>query len=102
MDGFEGAIISIGPLTDKVLHKFNLPDSVIPRLRVLSQKHKSSDWQFILRNQEWGFTYEQAVNISEAMKHDITGKQGFKIVQVSLRRYLPESYTLTDRRLHQG
>ena len=84
MDGFGGTIISIGPFTDKVLKKFDLPDTLIPRLRVLTQRHKDSDWQFVLRSLEWGFTYEQVVNIAEAMKHDITLKPGFKVIQVSL------------------
>ena len=102
MDRFDGAIISIGALTDKILRKFNLPDNVIPRLRVLTQKHKSSDWQFILRGTEWGFTYEQAVNIAEAMKHDITGEGGFKIVRVSSWHHLPISCTLANYPLLSG
>jgi len=35
MDEFDGAIISIGLLTDMVFHKFNLSDIFIPHLCVV-------------------------------------------------------------------
>jgi hypothetical protein len=72
VDGYEGAIVSIGPLTDTVLDRFQLDDSLIPRLRKLTQNFRSSRWEQKLREREWALSYEQAVNISRALQGDIS------------------------------
>ena len=41
-DGFQGAIISVGPETDQVLGYHRIDDDIIPCLHVLSQNVKSS------------------------------------------------------------
>ena len=70
-DGFGGALISLGPQTDAVLDRFNLDDTLLPRLRVLTTTVRSSKWEATLRRSQWGLSYEQAVNLSKAMLADI-------------------------------
>ncbi|KIL56719.1 hypothetical protein M378DRAFT_16816 [Amanita muscaria Koide BX008] len=82
-DGFRGALISIGPATDTVLKQFGIQDAFIPRLRVLSQTVRSSQWQFKLRTAEYGLTFEQSMNIAEAMEHDILRRPGFEFKKVT-------------------
>jgi hypothetical protein len=74
VDGFGGAIISIGPQTDAALQHFGFSDRMIPRLRVLMQNSKSTAWKARLNSDEFGMTLEQAKNIARAMENDITGK----------------------------
>lgn len=71
LDGFDGTIIAIGPRTDAVLDRFNLPDTLIPRLRVLTQNRRSSQWEATLRTDRWGLSYEQAANLASAMAEDL-------------------------------
>lgn len=70
-DGFGGAIISLGPHTDAVLDHFNLSDTLLPRLRVLTTTVRSSKWEATLRGDQWGLGYDQAINLSNAMLADI-------------------------------
>jgi len=72
MDRYHGAIVSIGPLSDAVLDRFGISDLVIPKLRVLTQTIRSSRWEETLRKGDWGLTYEQAANLSQAMYTDIS------------------------------
>lgn len=65
------AIISIGPATDQVIQRFNLDDTIITRFRYLTQTVRSSRWEDVLRSGKWGFTFEQAVKISEALQSDL-------------------------------
>jgi hypothetical protein len=74
-DGFQGAIISIGPETDAVIDRFGLNDSLVPRLRVLTRNIRSSHWESVLRTPHWGLSYEQAANLAKAMQADISGRQ---------------------------
>lgn len=66
-------IISIGPQTDAALDRFHMKDSVVPRLRGMTQNNRSSRWEEVLRN-EWGLTFEQAVTISRALQLDLSGQ----------------------------
>ena len=66
-DGFAGAIISIGPETDRVLTKWKLPDDFIPHLRVLSQTVQSSHWKDMLHTADYGLTLKQASQVSDSM-----------------------------------
>ena len=70
-DGYQGAIISIGTETDSVLDRFDLDDSLIPRLRVLTQTVRSSRWERVLRSHRFGLAYEQAAKLTDAMLKDI-------------------------------
>jgi hypothetical protein len=85
-DGFQGAIISIGPHTDAALDRFGLDDNLVPRLRVLTRTVRDTKWERTLRTVHWGLSYEQAVNLADAMKHDIKVQQGQQ-VQVSHYHY---------------
>lgn len=71
--GFEGAIISIGPETDAMIEYFRLADTVVPRLRDLTQTVRSSRWEEVLRV-KWGLTFEQASKISTAMQSDLAAR----------------------------
>ena len=73
MDGFHGAIISIGTQTDSVLDRFDLGDSIVPRLRVLMQTVRSGRWEAILRSSQFGLSYEQASKLTDAMMKDLGG-----------------------------
>ena len=79
--------MSIGPETDSVLSQYKIPDDFIPRLRVLSQTVRSSNWKYKLRTADYGLTLEQALHVSEAMVHDIENKPGFRI-QVASTSFL--------------
>jgi hypothetical protein len=74
-DGFQGAIISLGPETDAVIDRFGLDDSLVPRLRLLTRQVRSSRWESILRTPHWGLSYEQSANLTKAMQADICGRQ---------------------------
>ena len=74
-DGFQGALISIGPETDAVIDRLGLNDSLIPCLRVLTHTVRSSRWESVLRTPHWGLSYEQAANFAKAMQADISGRQ---------------------------
>ena len=88
MDGFNGAIISLGPETDGLMKKYGFPDTFIPCLHVLSRQVRSSDWQSTLRSRDWGLTLEQLTNIAKAMEHDIMGKPGLQYIKVE---HVPDS-----------
>ena len=60
-------IISIGTETDSVLDRFDLDDSLIPRLRVLMQTVRSSRWERVLKSHRFGLAYEQAAKLTDAM-----------------------------------
>jgi hypothetical protein len=81
-DGFNSAIISFGPETDSVLDRFQLSDSLLPRLRVLTMTIRSSRWEAVLRADQWGLSYEQAVNLSGALLADIKHE---RFVQTKVR-----------------
>ena len=83
-DGFQGALISIGPETDAVIDWFGLNDNLVPRLRVLTCKIRSSRWETVLRTPDWGLSYEQSANLAKAMHTDICGHQN-QAIQVLLR-----------------
>ena len=85
VDGFEGAIIAFGPETDSILDRFELGDHLIPRLRVLTTTVRSSRWEAVLRTEEWGLNYEQAVKLSGALLADIK-RQRFLQAKVSIIR----------------
>ena len=85
-DGFQGVIISIGPHTDAALDRFGLDDNLVPRLRVLTRTVHDTKWEQTLWTVHWGLSYEQAVNLADAMKHDIKVQQG-QPVQVSHYHY---------------
>ena len=74
-DGFQGAIISIGPETDAIIDRFGLDDSLVPHLRVLTRQVRSSRWETVLRTPKWGLSYEQSANLAGAMRADICGRQ---------------------------
>jgi hypothetical protein len=78
LDGFDGAIIAFGPETDSVIDRFLLSDGLLPRLRILTTTVRSSRWEAVLRGEDWGMTYEQAVNLSRALLADIKNQ---KLVQ---------------------
>lgn len=72
---FGGALISLGPQTDALLQRFHFDDSIVRRLRILTQTVRSSRWEEVLRtDSEWGLTFEQASKISDALSLDITGR----------------------------
>ena len=71
VDGFQGAIISIGAQTDGILDRFDLDDSIVPQLRVLTQTVRSSRWEAVLRSSQFGLTYEQASKLTDAILKDI-------------------------------
>jgi hypothetical protein len=75
VDGFQGTIISIGTQTDSILDRFDLDDSLIPRLRVLTQMVRSSRWEAVLRSSQFGLSYEQASKLTDAMMKDLGGVQ---------------------------
>jgi hypothetical protein len=83
-DGFQGALISIGPETDAVIDRFGLNDNLVPRLRVLTRKIRSSRWETVLRTPDWGLSYEQSANLAKAMQADICGRHS-QAIQVLLR-----------------
>jgi hypothetical protein len=74
-DGFHGALISIGPETDAVIDRFGLDDNLLPRLRVLTHRVRSSRWETVLRTPHWGLSYEQSANLAGAMRADICGRR---------------------------
>jgi hypothetical protein len=76
VDGFQGAIISIGPQTDSILDRFDLDNDLVPCLRVLTQTIHSGKWEATLRTSCFGLTYEQAPKLTNAMLNDIRGEQG--------------------------
>lgn len=65
------AIIDIGDKTNAIIDRFQLGDGIIPRLRKLACDTRSGRWEAVLRGPEWGLTYEQAVNLSQAMMLDL-------------------------------
>jgi len=73
MDGFQGTIFSIGTQTDSILDRFDLDDSLIPRLRVLTQTVRSSKWEASLRGSKFMLSYEQASKLTNAMMKDLGG-----------------------------
>ena len=73
MDGFQGTIISIGTQTDSILDRFDLDDSLIPWLRVLTQTVWSSKWEASLRGSKFMLSYEQASKLTNAMMKDLGG-----------------------------
>lgn len=81
-DEFGGAIISIGPNTDAVFDRFQLDDTLLPKLRALTNTVRSSKWESVLRSTKWGLDYEQASKLSSAMIADITKGP---LVQVKVR-----------------
>ncbi|KAG6875862.1 hypothetical protein C0992_001988 [Termitomyces sp. T32_za158] len=72
-DGFEGTIVSIGPATDALLDQYGLPDSLIPRLRVLTQNVRNTAWEGVLRRKGSQFNIDSklARKISKALHHDL-------------------------------
>jgi hypothetical protein len=97
-DGFQGAIISIGPHTDAALDRFGLGDNLVPCLCVLTRTIHDTKWEWTLQTVHWGLSYEQAVNLADAMKHDIRVQQGQQ-VQVS-HYYNYFTFYLTLRASH--
>ena len=93
-DGFQGAIISVGPETDQVLGYHGIDDDIIPRLRVLAQTVKSSHWKFKLRDPQYKLTTEQAVDIAEAMMNDFMRKPGIEFQKVILENFDLYVYSL--------
>lgn len=67
----EEYIISIGPQTDFLVDYFRLSDSLIPRLRDLAQKVRSSKWEAALTSPAWGLDHVQAAELSKALFADI-------------------------------
>ncbi|KAF8327690.1 hypothetical protein F5887DRAFT_924648 [Amanita rubescens] len=65
------AIIDIRDRTNAVIDRFQLGDGIIPRLRKLACETRSGRWEAVMRGPEWGLSYEQAVNLSQAMMADI-------------------------------
>lgn len=88
---FTGPIISLGPQTDAALDRFRLNDSLVPRLRGLTQTIRSSRWEEVLRT-EWGLTFEQAVTISGALRSDLSGYS----TPVEVNSVLYYRHNLTD------
>jgi hypothetical protein len=95
VDGFDGAIISIGPQTDAVLDHFKLDDAIIPRLRVLTRKVRNTQWESVLRTPQWGLSYEQASSLSRAMLADLKHRTP-KTVRVSFFSLDILAYNLAD------
>jgi hypothetical protein len=92
-NGFQGALISIGPKTDAVIDWFGLNDSLVPHLRVLTSNICSSYWESILRTPHWGLSYEQATNLAKAIQADISGHQNqdlqvFLLFSMNFSRWL--------------
>ena len=82
-DGFQGALIGIGPETNAVIDRFGLNDNLVPCLWVLTCKIRSSCWETVLRTPDWGLSYEQSANLAKAMQADICGHQS-QAIQVLL------------------
>jgi hypothetical protein len=95
-DEFRGAIVSLGPHTDIVLDRFNLNDTLVPRLRTLSTTVRSSKWEATLRSAQWGLSHDQAANLSSAMIADIKNEQFVRIKVHSYVHFCPIS-TFIDR-----
>ena len=93
-NGFQGALISIGPETDAVIDRFGLNDNLVPRLRVLTCKILSSRWETVLRTPNWGLSYEQSTNLAKAMQADICGHQS-QAIQVFASLFSEFSWWLT-------
>src|ERR1700733_13196361 len=91
-DGFGGVIISFGPNTDNILDQFQLDDSLVPRLHVLTKKVRSTGWEAMLRTPYWGLTYERASNLSRAMLADINGgpTQNIQVCFLSRQTYIQQ------------
>lgn len=64
-------LLSIGPHTDAVLDRFGLDDKVLLKLHELISSVRSSRWEVALRSPKWDLTYEQAVNLSKALRSDL-------------------------------
>jgi hypothetical protein len=62
---------AFGPNTDAALLKFGFNDDIIPRLRVLTEKYKSTVWASKLMSGKFSMTSEQATYIARALEKDI-------------------------------
>ena len=49
-----------------------MSDMIIPKLRHLTQTVHHTKWEAALHTTDWGFIYEQASNLAQAMNIDIT------------------------------
>ncbi|KAF9231996.1 hypothetical protein BU15DRAFT_81740 [Melanogaster broomeanus] len=64
-------IISIGPHTDAVIDRFKLGDEVLPKICELVCSIRSSHWEAVFRSPKWDLTYEQAANLTSALRADL-------------------------------
>lgn len=71
IDITEEPIISLGPRTDAILDRFELDDTLIPKLRNMIKTVRSTRWEAVLRTPEWGLSFEQAVSLAKALRQDI-------------------------------
>jgi hypothetical protein len=56
-DGFQGAIISIGPHTDAALDQFGLDDNLVPCFHILACTICNAKWERTLQTVYWGLSY---------------------------------------------
>lgn len=73
--------MSIGPRTDAVLDRFKLDHSLIPRIRVLTNRRRSSDWEKMFRSKAWGLTYEAADKLTQALLDDIMAEKRLTVAE---------------------
>lgn len=71
----EGAIICIGNETSDAMERLNLQDNIIPRLRALICETRSSRWEEVLCEPQWGLDRKAARLLAKAMHADITGNK---------------------------
>jgi hypothetical protein len=95
VDGFKGAIISIGPRTDAVFDRFHLDDSILPKLRRLTATVRSSKWEVALRSCEWELNNELAANLASAMIADITNEPPIVSIKVHIFIRCPSLYDIS-------
>ncbi|KAF8330272.1 hypothetical protein F5887DRAFT_1081863 [Amanita rubescens] len=70
-----GALICIGNETGRAMDRLRLPDEIIPRLRALICETRSSRWEDVLCEPQWGLDRKAANILAQAMHVDTTGKK---------------------------
>jgi hypothetical protein len=68
-------LISIGPLTDDLFDRFNLDDSLLPQLHILTCTVRSGKWKGTLRRAPWALSEKQASALAGAMIADVKNER---------------------------
>ncbi len=71
----DSALICIGNETSNAMDRLNLQDDIIPRLRALICKTRSSRWEEVLCEPHWGLNRKAARLLAKAMHADLTGNK---------------------------